>query len=842
MQNLISNWTKINQDHVEYFEKDEGSVAGGASVQSGRSNLSHALNAAGVGSPEDGSSPPPRSGSSLSNVSFSKDTITTSRQPTPDTATSTYSAYLPTRGVLSSHDGGLPRQHQELYQLQQMNQALMLQNQQNSRRRPNHVHGGGINNYHNQINNPLPPPQAGADAILGRRKPGHLPSHHYNFDMAAAMGVQRTHPGEPPQSLSNSEHSEANRTTRSSNAGGLQRSQSSSLWHSQGSSHSNHSSRSSNSVTASLDKMDAAAQAAMAELNSVNSSLNHNVANLSASNRSAQLQPTRTIITNPNISSSTSGAGKNNNPFRRQKLKKSHSRSDLVREMAIDRRHNTPSEQVHHFSDANPIQRRVSERSSASGTGSSSATPVSSLNMSKGKSTIPSNFSTTSSLGATSNNSAVNSHTMMQDWNQSLMMKRQSSASAGVSSGSTPLVSNKNLTADRRTSNLSQGGNLGAINEQQPVDICEVNIPSSKMHNHQQPQMEAGPGCDRCAQMESAILSLQADIEYVRTLELQKEFVCRDCENGPQPPAHSVSSAVSLGSKGSRSSRMPRRRSAAGTGDKSSVGGRLSRTVVILRDASKRLTDLSTRHKKEVKQSHYERAYWQNDMHLKLEKFAMMCKNLNEDAARRSNEVKELTAKLEKVTSERNGLVSQVESLKARVGLYEGESFVQSRLRDKFEKGEANELELFDKAMKDRDEIIEDLSKRLTAALEEVEKNRFNLRARRQIIFPPSRTMSSQSDPFADATSAPPSPKIRHSSIRSDGESSVGLGSAELSEKALLSMKTAMDQSSDRERAMQNKLDELEYELEKTRAILSDAEGHLEAQWSLKHTSSNSSL
>mmetsp|Transcript_30328 Transcript_30328/g.51900 ORF Transcript_30328/g.51900 Transcript_30328/m.51900 type:complete len:885 (+) Transcript_30328:289-2943(+) len=884
MQNLISNWTKINQDHFEYFEKDEASAAGGGggSVHSVRSNLSHALNAAGIDprSPEMepsgmGPSPPPPSGSSLSNVSFSKGTITApSRQPTPDTASSTSFASRQTRGVMSSSHNGFTQQHLELYQQQQqqqhqqLTQAMMMQHQQNGSRRrahqSNHVHGGHNSSNHNHIN-PLPPPQAGADAILGRRKPagiGQSSSHqHYNFDMASAMGLQQIHQGEPPPSLSTSSEQQDTKRAAAAASGGLQRTQSSSLWHSQKSTQSNqsgHSSRSSsNSVTASLDKMDAAAQAAMAELNSVNSSLNQGLANFSVSNRSAQRSSVPNPITNisSNASAATNNSSRNILKFNRQKLRKSHSRSDLVREMALDRRHNNPSEQVHQFSESNPLQQRVSEKSSTSGTGSSNATPISSLNMSVGKSA---NFPT--SLETSSNNSArqstlrngrsaeapsFNSHTMMQDWNQSLTMRRQSQASAGVSSGgSTPVISNhNNLTGDRRVSNLSQGGNLDAINEQKPVDIGVVNIPSSQLQRQQQQQqqqMDPGSGCDRCVQMESAILSLQADIEYVRTLELQKEFVCRECESGPPPPAQSVSSAVSLGSRGSRSSRLPRRKSAAG--DKSSIGGRLSRTVVFLRDASKRLADLSTRHKKEVKQSHYERAYWQNDMHLKLEKFAMMCKNLNEDAAQRSNEVKELTSKLEKVTSERNGLVSQVETLKARVGLYEGESVVQSRLRDNFEKGEAGALDLFDKAMKGRDETIEDLSNRLAAALEEVERSRISGNSmRRHIIFPPSRSMSHNSDPFGDAGSAPPSPKIRRSMCsEEEGEHD---DSAKLSEKAKLSLEASMVQSSEREKALQSQLDVLEQELEQARAILQDTDDHyLEAQLSMKHTSSNSSL
>lgn len=880
MQNLISNWTKINEDHIAYFESDEISAVGGggASVQSGRSNLSHALNAAGIDArspemgPAVGPSPPPPSGSSLSNVSFSKGTLTgPSRQPTPETLSSTTFASPPTRAVTSSHIGnGFSSQVQELYQQpqqqQRLPQAMMMQHQQNgnSRRRShqsNHVHGG-YNSYQNHINQ-LPPPQAGADAILGRRKPngvGQSSSQHYNFDMASAMGIQQTHQGEPPPSLSSSTEQKDPKRAAAAGPGGLQRTQSSSLWHSQKSTASNqsgHSSRSSsNSVTASLDKMDAAAQAAMAELNSVNSSLNQGLANFSVSNRSAQKQPTRPNSANPilNISSNASAASNNNNSrnilkFPRQKLKKSHSRSDLVREMALDRRHNNPSEQVHQF------DRRVSEKSSTSGTGSSNATPISSLNMSNGKSVnFPTSLDTSNnSVRSASRNgraaeapSSFNSHTMMQDWNQSLAMRRQSQASAGVSSGSsTPIVSNQNLTVDRRVS----GGNLDAINEQTAVDIGVVNIPSSQLQHQQQPQqqqqLDSNSGCDRCVQMESAILSLQADIEYVRTLELQKEFVCRECEIGPTPPAQSVSSAVSLGSRGSRSSRLPRRKSAATT-EKSSIGGRLSRTALFLRDASKRLADLSTRHKKEVKQSHYERAYWQNDMHLKLEKFAMMCKNLNEDAAQRSNEVKELTSKLEKVTSERNGLVSQVETLKARVGLYEGESVVQSRLRDNFEKGEAVALDLFDKAMKSRDETIEDLSKRLTVALEEVERMRLTSTSmRRQIIFPPSRpsrSLSNQSDPFGDAGSAPPSPKIRQSMCSEGEEGSEHDDSTKRLKKAQLSLEAAMVQSSDREKVMQSQLDALEEELEQAKVIIQDSDDYLDAQLSIEHKSSNSSL
>ena len=884
LQTLVSAWTKINQDHVEYFEKDAasagGGVGGGSSVHSGRSNLSHALDAAGIDprSPTNypnggtmGPSPPPPSGSSLSSVSFSKGTITIpNRQPTPNTASNTSFASAPlVRG------GGFQMQQQQ--QQQQLGQqqaqlppALMMQQyQQNASRRRshqsnNHVHGGhnSSSNYHSHINS-NPPPQVGADAILGRRKPaglGQATHHqqHYNFDMAAAMGVEEVHQGEPPASLSASIDSRKGSTT----AGGLKRTPSSSLWNSQRSTSvsSVHSSRSSNSVTASLDKMDAAAQAAVAELNQVNTSLTNQGGNFSVSNRSAQRQQPRTTASNgmsPSSSATNLSSG-NIFKFNRQKLRKSHSRSDLVREMALDRKRNNSEYNTNQLSDTysetKNVVRRSSERSGTMSSGSatgSSNTPISSLNNSVNKLVAAAALATEQAANNDNNvrlgsngqmaAHAFNSQMMMQEWNQSLSMRRQSQSS-GLGSSTTPVVSNQNLTADRRMSNLSsQGSNLGAINEQQPVDIGVVNIPAqqqqgSQRHPQKQQQFDPSSNCDRCAQMESAMLSLQADIEYVRTMELQKEFVCRECEAAPTPHAQSVSSAVSVGSKGSRSSRPLRRGSGIARETAGSIASRFSRSAVLLRDASKRLAELSTRHKKESKHSHYERAYWQNDMHLKLEKFAMMCKNLNEEAAQRSNEVKELKSKLEKVTTERNGLVSQVESLKARVGIYEGESVAQSRLRENFDKGEEKALDSFDKAMKSRDETIKDLSNRLTDALEEIERYRHSNSQRRQIIFPPPRTKSAQ-----DAGSAPSSPLPRRSTC-SEGEDRFDRDDdiTKVAENAKITLEAVMAQCADRELDMQKRLDELETALEQARFDTDD--NHLESKMSLNHASSTSSL
>mmetsp|Transcript_725 Transcript_725/g.964 ORF Transcript_725/g.964 Transcript_725/m.964 type:complete len:149 (+) Transcript_725:3-449(+) len=148
--------------------------------------------------------------------------------------------------------------------------------------------------------------------------------------------------------------------------------------------------------------------------------------------------------------------------------------------------------------------------------------------------------------------------------------------------------------------------------------------------------------------------------------------------------------------------------------------------------------------------------------------------------------------------------------------------------------------------MKSRDETIEDLSKRLTVALEEVERMRLTSTSmRRQIIFPPSRpsrSLPNQSDPFGDAGSAPPSPKIRQSMCSEGEEGSEHDDSTKRLKKAQLSLEAAMVQSSDREKVMQSQLDALEEELEQAKVIIQDSDDYLDAQLSIEHKSSNSSL
>lgn len=460
-----------------------------------------------------------------------------------------------------------------------------------------------------------------------------------------------------------------------------------------------------------------------------------------------------------------------------------------------------------------------------------------------------------------------------------------------------------------------------------PATVAEKKQPSATQT--QRPAGGAGAprhpnGCERCEEMEATLLAVQADFEYLRTLELQKEFVCGECEkrgqcggenasiattnrSAKQPTQQqqpqqanilqrqnssqtqqSVSSAVSVGSRGSRSSRLVRRRprssaaaanigladpahlyqsAGASVNGGSTKSGRMSRlsrnSTTLLRDASNRLSDLSIRHKRQVKQTTHDRAYWQNDMHLKLEKFAMMCKNLNEEAAQRSNEAKEAKSMLDKATIERNAFASQVQTLQARVALYEDECAGHARLREEWEGAEEARMDGTDEAVAWRNEALSDLTSRLELAMETLESERKQQRQRRQIIFPSSRTPPpaegnggghnrTNSNEFGNA---PASPYHRSNSAGEPPRAELERlqRSKEMARKAQLSLRVAMTQSATREWQLQSRCDKLEKELAAAQSVLASVGGDksgsqidvdlcMEAGVSLRRATSISSL
>ncbi|KAL3770583.1 hypothetical protein ACHAWO_000943 [Cyclotella atomus] len=419
---------------------------------------------------------------------------------------------------------------------------------------------------------------------------------------------------------------------------------------------------------------------------------------------------------------------------------------------------------------------------------------------------------------------------------------RASAISRRASNGSQSTVETGNLAS--RQSVMNQENSSNATNQ----GIQQVTSPLASR------QLGSNTDCRRCSQMERTVMSLQADVEYLRTLELQREFVCMQCESSagstrknqtkskrssshlstrlhppsiPEnpPDGKSESSAISTGSRTSSrlaSSQLKRPSlGSLGGGSRSSLRGTLSvrgsRTAAFLKDASKRLSDLSTRHKRQVKVSTHERAYFQNDMHLKLDKFAMMAKNLNEEAAKRSNEVKETKATLEAVTSERNALISQVETLKARVELYEKEGVDYEKMRKEWETNELQRLSEMECERKNQDAIIRDLTSRLNLAVKTIESERRQQQQRRQIIFP---SKSGSRD------SSPSSPRLKAAATASEfalGEDldSIKQTSKNTARKYQVIMDSAMDQSAKTRKEMQDHIDTLERQLHEAKLRVS---------------------
>mmetsp|Transcript_35972 Transcript_35972/g.75735 ORF Transcript_35972/g.75735 Transcript_35972/m.75735 type:complete len:1073 (+) Transcript_35972:267-3485(+) len=1030
LQSIVSAWTKINNDHVQYFGEANGLHPKGPPQAGVPGGAPSALGGP-QGPPQQGGGPSDRnpdgaaggvidpraaatyanmpqplpSSSSLSSYSFTKNGVVPSRDGTPDTTslTATLTTAPPalmhnlappsTRYPLYHHGQPLaPRSSQSAAPSQQaLHDASLLAahgssvraHHRSSRRSHHHHHTlQGSHHHHGNLhsqlesygshssltnfdnNFPPPPPQAGADAILGRRKSNGL--------------IDRTPSdvrGEPPASLSYA--NPPAKPSTNPTKGTLSKSPSTSLWHSTRSMSSNDSKKSSSnsaaSVTASLEKMNAnfpvvgtlrssnvrgpsaATDAAIAELNASAENALQTMKNLSlkpqppdggrgANNGASHIHATPPTMTLPTPQRPTRSR------FGRQKLKKSHSRSDLVREMALDRNNarkrgstlttSSSSTQPVRNAGSNIDEMDVSSSSMLSqqmnqsqqhgpkaqtqqqsqlGSNSLSpnandrhqhqflapqqrpqrpSSPLSRRAMEENKGggilrnadgnaqqQFPQGGS--SSLGSSSLDEALRKQYngindtlirngppgehWMQDWfpNAPLPSNRResSSGSSGTAiTGNHSLASSLPLKQPPTAKNDSTNNNAGnLVTEKQPLPTTtaarNINTTAATLSlpPKQQTQIGAnanGNSCDRCQQMEMTLLSLQTDLEYLRTLELQREFTVEsdNASNAPTriermdsslPPINqnttyptmsserSVSSAVSIGSRGSRtSSRLVRRRSENGSmgklGRTSTSRSLASRTSMFLRDASKRLSDLSTRHKRQVKQTTHERAYWQNDMHLKLEKFAMMCKNLNEEAAHRSNEVKETKALLDKMTSERNTLVSEVDTLKARVELYEDENVEQSRLREEWSKEKTQILDSMNSAIEERDAKIDDLSNRLGLAVETIENERKQQRMRRQIIFPSSRQSPSTNLERKDSdTSAPSSPHIRPNNMVLEPPKVDDLEriqrTKDAARKAQLSLQAAMVQSATREKEMQLRLDAMERELVEARATIASS-------------------
>jgi hypothetical protein len=127
-------------------------------------------------------------------------------------------------------------------------------------------------------------------------------------------------------------------------------------------------------------------------------------------------------------------------------------------------------------------------------------------------------------------------------------------------------------------------------------------------------------------------------------------------------------------------------------------------------------------------------------MHFKHSKISMICKELNEESSTRKQEAVTLEADVRELKIERDSLATQVQQLRAEVSLHEQERQEHRLLREKITQYENGALDHADEAIRERDELIVELSMRLERTMETLEMEREQQRQRRQIIFPVAKT------------------------------------------------------------------------------------------------------
>eukprot|EP00559_Dactyliosolen_fragilissimus_P001381 CAMPEP_0184868614 /NCGR_PEP_ID=MMETSP0580-20130426/31091_1 /TAXON_ID=1118495 /ORGANISM="Dactyliosolen fragilissimus" /LENGTH=721 /DNA_ID=CAMNT_0027369621 /DNA_START=500 /DNA_END=2665 /DNA_ORIENTATION=+ len=253
-------------------------------------------------------------------------------------------------------------------------------------------------------------------------------------------------------------------------------------------------------------------------------------------------------------------------------------------------------------------------------------------------------------------------------------------------------------------------------------------------------------------EMEDFIIKLQADIEYLRARSIQNEFVCMDCKKRNEEKCTLTnSSSTASFTSGRTSTNSSKRKKLKGLVDPNKLNESMA-----LAESSRRFVEVMARHKRQIEHMTKESARWQNDMHLKLSKFSMMCKDLNDDSALKRDELNVANTRLKSVIAERDSLKAKLETCEKNLDLYEKQEKENKVIRDMLNKCENATLNAADKAIKSRDDMILGLSSRLTRALDTLELERKQQRQRRQIFFPPTSSRST------------PSARIR---INSDSES-----------------------------------------------------------------------
>jgi len=236
--------------------------------------------------------------------------------------------------------------------------------------------------------------------------------------------------------------------------------------------------------------------------------------------------------------------------------------------------------------------------------------------------------------------------------------------------------------------------------------------------------------CSSCEESSRRILALEADLEYLRAVALNSEYLCVSCDRKSSHinSASSVTSGRSVKSNKSRHSKASGRNldSNHSLGTRTTVSRKSRQPVdsisfsnenLALGEASRRLIDITARHKHQVEHLSREMGRSQNVMHLKLSKLSMMCEDFKDESAKRKEQVGNVKQDLDHVREERNEISSELEILRARVQLYEKQEAENAEIRWLLQDHQNETLAMADQAISERDTVIKDLTSKLEDAM-----------------------------------------------------------------------------------------------------------------------------
>lgn len=434
---------------------------------------------------------------------------------------------------------------------------------------------------------------------------------------------------------------------------------------------------------------------------------------------------TRTGTSTSSISQELGSIIEKSNQQQPRKLKRSNSQSDLIKEKLAKReQQQNMTRRSSALSHRSSMESIVSRRGSVESVASKSSAPVNtgqyvneiafkrqlaaqqqlqqqgssqrSLMSSKNsltKKTSP-NRSHTSSAPPPSNPRSNSPRSNSPGLNSFKHMERRSSAP------------NINMSRIVQSQNISSGASVASVNSSTIMTTATTpslvqNLPAGCEHTD----------CDHCIHLSQRIFALEEDLEALRGNYLNTEYICKSCTRNNK----NMSSSASVASGRTANSRSSRHSMGTKTTRKSQGSMSLSENVV-LAEASRRLILLTSRHKRDIERLSKEKERFQKDMHFKLKNFTMMFKDVEKESLGFKDQVEKVNKDVTVVKGERDALSSELEILKARVAMYEKQEAENEEIRRLLRENQNETLDVADRAIHERDVIIEELTARLQEA------------------------------------------------------------------------------------------------------------------------------